>query len=107
MGIMAAADRGPPPGPQARPKPRAESHITMSRERLRILLVASEVEPFAKTGGLADVAGALPKALAALGHDVRVFLPGYRGVQEVVGPLGPPRVPVVPRLPVPLGDRVV
>ena len=44
---------------------------------LRILLCASEVVPFAKTGGLADVAGALPKALAALGHDVRVALPKY------------------------------
>ena len=47
----------------------------MSRERLRILFVASEVEPFAKTGGLADVTGALPQALEALGHDVRVILP--------------------------------
>jgi starch synthase len=44
---------------------------------LKILLVAAECTPFAKTGGLADVAGALPKALKALGHDVRVILPFY------------------------------
>ncbi len=49
---------------------------------MKILCVASEVEPFAKTGGLADVAGALPKALAALGHDVRVVLPLYRQVDR-------------------------
>jgi starch synthase len=48
---------------------------------LRVLMCASEVVPFAKTGGLADVAGALPKALARLGHDVRIALPGYRGVE--------------------------
>jgi starch synthase len=46
----------------------------VSRDRLRILLIASEVEPFAKTGGLADVLGALPLALHDLGHDVRVLL---------------------------------
>jgi len=44
---------------------------------LKILLVAAEVAPFAKVGGLADVAGALPKALKAMGHDVRVVMPRY------------------------------
>jgi starch synthase len=44
---------------------------------LKILMVVSECSPFAKTGGLADVAGALPKALQALGHDVRLILPYY------------------------------
>lgn len=43
----------------------------------KILLVATEAAPFAKEGGVADVIGSLPKELAALGHDVRVFLPRY------------------------------
>ncbi len=46
--------------------------------RLKVLFVVSECVPFAKTGGLADVAGALPIALAQRGHDVRVVLPRYR-----------------------------
>ena len=45
--------------------------------RLKILLVATEAVPFAKEGGVADVMGSLPKELAALGHDVRLFLPRY------------------------------
>lgn len=58
---------------------------------LKILVLAAEVVPFAKTGGLADVAGSLPKAVRALGHDVRVAMPRYGridpekfGLQEVV-----------------------
>jgi starch synthase len=47
---------------------------------MRILMIASEAVPFAKTGGLADVLGALPGALARLGHDVDVAMPRYRGV---------------------------
>lgn len=49
---------------------------------MRILLASSEIWPFAKTGGLADVAGALPKALAKLGIEVRVILPKYKGIEE-------------------------
>jgi starch synthase len=45
-------------------------------------MVASEAHPFAKTGGLAEVLGALPAALARLGHDVTVVLPKYRGVDD-------------------------
>ena len=49
---------------------------------MKILFVVSEVDPLAKTGGLADVAAALPKALAALGHDVRIVLPLYREIDR-------------------------
>jgi len=45
---------------------------------LRICFIASEIAPLAKTGGLADVAGALTKYLHADGHDMRVFVPLYR-----------------------------
>lgn len=47
------------------------------KKRLKIAFVSSEVVPFAKTGGLADVAGALPKALKKRGHDVIVIMPRY------------------------------
>ena len=49
---------------------------------MRVLFVASEAAPFAKTGGLADVAGALPGALARLGCEVTLVMPAY---QEVFG----------------------
>lgn len=49
---------------------------------MKIGFVASEAVPFIKTGGLADVAGALPKALAAMGHDVRVFIPKYGQIPQ-------------------------
>lgn len=49
---------------------------------MRVLFVTSEVAPFAKTGGLGDVGAALPRALAARGHDVRIVMPLYRHVRE-------------------------
>jgi starch synthase len=45
---------------------------------MHIAFAASEGVPFSKTGGLADVVGALPRALAALGHQVSVYLPRYK-----------------------------
>jgi starch synthase len=47
---------------------------------LHVAFVSSEMVPFAKTGGLADVCGALPKALARLGHRVTAFLPRYASI---------------------------
>ena len=51
---------------------------------MRIALLASEVVPFAKTGGLADVAGALPKALGKHGVDARVILPLYHQIDRTL-----------------------
>lgn len=67
----------------------------MSNEVLNILFVAAEVAPFAKTGGLADVAGALPKALKDKGHDIIVVMPRYYQVdtsqlKKLDAPLGVP-----------------
>lgn len=60
----------------------------MTDARLKILLLSSEVSPFIKTGGIADVVSDLARALKGLGHDVRVALPRYRVIQTN----GSPRV---------------
>ncbi len=57
--------------------------------RLKILMVAAEAVPFAKEGGVADVMGSLPKELAALGHDVRIFLPRYGSIDPTRWELQP------------------
>jgi starch synthase len=49
---------------------------------MKILLASSEVHPFSKTGGLADMVGALGKALAHVGHEARIVTPLYRGIRE-------------------------
>ena len=49
---------------------------------LKILMSSSEAVPFIKTGGLADVAGALPQSIAGLGHEVKVVLPLYRAIDK-------------------------
>jgi len=68
---------------------------------VKILFAASEVVPFCKTGGLADVAGALSLALKAKRQDVRVVLPKYRSIRETAFGLKPLDV----RLSIPLGDE--
>jgi len=50
--------------------------------QLKILFASSEVTPFAKTGGLADVSASLPAALSELGHQVIIVMPLYRSVME-------------------------
>jgi starch synthase len=65
---------------------------------MRILFVASEALPYAKTGGLADVVEALPRALIKIGHEVAVFLPRYRDVRT--------SSVVLPSLTIPQGTRL-
>jgi starch synthase len=54
---------------------------------MKILIASPEIFPFVKTGGLADVTGALPKALRDLGIDVRVILPKHKGIEELGFPM--------------------
>src|SRR5207244_13404919 len=63
---------------------------------MKILFVASEGLPFSKTGGLADVVEALPKALVTMGHEVSVVLPRYRNTKA--------SAVVLPSLTIPTGD---
>ena len=51
---------------------------------MHIVFAASECVPFVKTGGLADVIGALPRAIVRQGHQVTVYLPFYRQVQKQI-----------------------
>ncbi len=72
-------------------------------EPLKILYLSAEVAPFAKTGGLGDVGGELPKALKALGHDVRVVMPAYRKIEA-----GYPGITPMPgHLSVPTGSGIL
>ena len=70
---------------------------------LRVLFVTPEAVPFAKTGGLADVAGALPKFLKALGCDLKVVMPYYRMVKES----GLPLQYLGQEIEVPIGDEIL
>lgn len=52
-------------------------------DSINVIFAASEAIPFAKTGGLADVAGTLPGELAKLGVDVRLIMPKYKSIPGI------------------------
>ena len=66
---------------------------------MHIAFAASECTPFAKTGGLADVVGSLPRALSALGHQVTVYLPRYRQTKVTDASI------VIPSITIPFDDE--
>lgn len=70
---------------------------------MNIVIVTSEVVPFAKTGGLADVCGALPQELQRLGHDVVVFAPAYRQARQCGQQLSTTGI----ELDIPIGNKPV
>ena len=93
-----------------------------SQSIMKILFAASEMTPYAKTGGLGDVVGALAGELSRLGHEVTCCIPYYRQVREVLGegrrgdlsqgrrrglPLREEAKPVGLTLTIPLGSRTV
>lgn len=69
-----------PPRARKAPAPRAQKTALLAQPS-SVLMITPEVRPFAGAGGLADVAGALPAALARLGHHVTLVLPRYRGIE--------------------------
>src|SRR4051812_49874602 len=73
-----AAPPKPKPAPPRTKISKSPAPRSAKSPALDILMVTSEARPFAKTGGLADVCGALPRALARLGHRVTLVLPKYR-----------------------------
>ncbi len=85
--------RGPPPAIVMTPRV-AKQHV---------VLAASEIVGFAKTGGLADVMGSLPPALARRGHQCTLFLPLYHSVRLS----GIPVIPTPHKLSIPIGNRMV
>src|SRR5262245_26085735 len=71
---------------------------------MRICFIASEIAPLAKTGGLADVAGALPRYLHGRGHDMRLFMPLYSSIG--LGALNAAHVPNVQDVDLRLGPHL-
>ncbi|CAN6889259.1 unnamed protein product [Brassica oleracea] len=72
----ASSDTNEPSKDEEKPPPLAGANV------MNVILVAAECAPFSKTGGLGDVAGALPKALARRGHRVMVVVPRYAEYEE-------------------------
>lgn len=70
---------------------------------MRVLIASSEMVPFAKTGGLADVCGALPIELAKRGDEVVVFLPAYPGIHEANIPIEETEI----EFQIPIGSKMV
>jgi starch synthase len=73
---------------------------------MQVAIVTSEVAPFSKTGGLADVAGALPKALAEIGAKVSVFSPFYPSVIKIKDTKNRPKLKIK-TLPIKVGERII
>ncbi len=78
-------------------------HLDAGVGKLKILMASSEVVPFAKTGGLADVCGSLPVELAKLGHQISVIMPAFRSVKEAGIPLADTGVSID----IPIGSKIV
>ena len=68
------------------------------RKKKKILFVSAEVFPFAKVGGLADVAGSLPKSLLQMGCDVRIAMPRYKNIESEMKYIKDFPVEIGPRL---------
>jgi starch synthase len=81
--------------------PPLDLEAALRGEPLKVLFIATEAAPFVKTGGPADVIGALPRALRRMGHDVRIVLPCYK----VIYPERWHLTPVVRDLEVPIGQQ--
>ncbi len=89
-------------GPEAHLGPSGPEDKIPPMKALRIFLVSSEVAPFAKTGGLADVSAALARYLSGAGHDVRLLMPKYGGVAKEASLRPHPRLRSIP---LPFGKR--
>ncbi len=76
----------------------------MAKKKLKILFVSSEVVPFAKTGGLADVMGSLPQAVEDCGNEARIMMPKYGVINDRKFRLHD--VLRLKEIPVPVGDRI-